>query len=490
MLFNSTSFLLFFPIVTIIYFLLPSKGRTLWLLAASYYFYMSWNVKYAVLILTSTVITYVSGILIERFRDKSLVIVRSSFVLCLLSNLSILFVFKYLNFAISTLHLSLKPLSLLLPVGISFYTFQALGYVIDVYRGTTTAEKNFVKYALFVSFYPQLVAGPIERSTNLLNQISVVPDKTRRELLNYQRICEGLSLMLWGMFMKLAIADRIGTLVDTIFDNYYRHGRCALIIGAVGFGIQIYCDFGSYSAIAIGSAKVMGFSLMDNFKAPYFATSITDFWRRWHVSLSIWFRDYLYIPLGGNRKGTIRKMINLLITFLVSGLWHGAAWTFVLWGLLHGIYHVIESLLKPVWRKICSRFDVNTNNFGYRFSKIAITFVLVDFAWIFFRTKTVGEAFYYIKRMVMIPDYWMVSGDALYSLGLSSRQFHLLILSLLLLLFVDLIYQKKKLRFDEWIFTQWTPFRVVFLALLLMWVIVFGSYGPGFSSRQFIYFQF
>lgn len=490
MLFNSISFLIFFPIVTLFYYILPSRLRNIWLLMASYYFYMNWNAKYALLILASTVVTYLSGLLIERSNAHNKHNSKYILILCLVFNLGILFVFKYFNFVVGSLHIDVPSLNLILPVGISFYTFQALGYVIDCYRSDCKAEHNFINYALFVSFYPQLVAGPIERSTNLLQQIRSVSSRTRRELLSYERIRDGLSLMIWGLFLKLVIADRVGILVDTVFQEYYRYGSCALILGAIGFGIQINCDFGSYSTIAIGAAKVMGFELMDNFNAPYLATSIGEFWRRWHISLSIWFRDYLYIPLGGNRKGFFRKLINILVVFTVSGLWHGAAWTFVLWGLLHGTYQVIENLFKPLWRKICMITGANTNNFGYRAIKVMITFMLVDFAWIFFRAASVTEAFEYIHRLFTVHDLWQMSGEGLYTLGLSATQFHILIPSLLILLFVDIIYQHKHLRFDKWLSIQWMPFRVIVLAFLLTWTIVHGIYGPGFDARQFIYFQF
>lgn len=349
--FNSFDFLCFFPIVIAIYFVIPRKTRYLWLLAASYYFYMGWNPKYALLIAFSTVVTYFSGIFIEkinnRISDKNETdeeykkairqkkqVVAVSFTV----NLLILVFFKYFDFLLGNINGILsrfgisiveKPFDVLLPVGISFYTFQALSYTMDVYRNEIKAEKNILKYALFVSFFPQLVAGPIERSKNLLKQIETVHTF---DLWNYERITKGLTVMLWGFFQKMVIADRIAILVDNVYDKYWLYGSSALILATILFAFQIYCDFGSYSNIAIGAAEVMGFSLMENFDTPYFSTSIKEFWRRWHISLSTWFRDYLYIPLGGNRKGTFRKYLNLIITFLVSGLWHGASWSFIVWG--------------------------------------------------------------------------------------------------------------------------------------------------------------
>ncbi len=314
MLFNSFDFLCFFPVVLIVYFFVPSKWRYLWLLVASYYFYMGWNPKYALLIGISTVVTFVSGWMMEWINKKRLVLFS-----CVAANLGILFFFKYFDFALGNLnrilslfHIQLieKPFDVILPVGISFYTFQALSYTIDVYYGEIRAEKNFFRYALFVSFFPQLVAGPIERSKNLLNEIVALPQK---KLWNYERITQGLMVMLWGYFQKMVIADRIAILVDNVYNSYYMYGSVELAVATVGFAIQIYCDFASYSTIAIGAAQVMGFTLMENFDTPYFAHSIKEFWRRWHISLSTWFRDYVYIAWGGGID--VRKIKSILISW-------------------------------------------------------------------------------------------------------------------------------------------------------------------------------
>ena len=346
MLFNSTQFLIFFPIVIILYFFIPKKVRYFWLLAASYYFYMCWNAKYALLILASTIITYISGLLIDWCKKKAWtetkmvrakkLCVAFSFVL----NLGILVYFKYTNFLLASLttlfesiniNLVMPSYDILLPVGISFYTFQALSYTVDVYRGDIYAEKNFFRYALFVSFFPQLVAGPIERSKNLLKQLAT-PSK-----LEFINVREGVLLMLWGYFLKVVVADRIAIYVDTVYGNPAAYPGMYLLIAAILFSIQIYCDFYGYSVIAMGAARILGYQLMDNFNAPFLSTSVSELWARWHVSLSSWFRDYLYIPLGGSRKGRLRKYINIMIVFLVSGLWHGASWHFVIWGCLNGM---------------------------------------------------------------------------------------------------------------------------------------------------------
>lgn len=344
MLFNSYNFMLFFPIVLLVYFVIPKKLRYIWLLVVSYYFYMGWNAKYAALIAFSTIITWLSGVLqgqIQKFdTDDDIkikhkkIVVAFSFII----NLGILIFFKYFDFIFNNINFALKHFGgaqltnhfdIILPVGISFYTFQALGYTVDVYRRDIEPERNILRYALFVSFFPQLVAGPIERSKNLLTQVRNVE---HIKLWNYDRVTSGAVLMLWGFFQKMVIADRAAILVDTVYNSYWTYGTIELIIATVLFAIQIYCDFGSYSMIAIGVAKVMGFELMENFNAPYFSRSIKEFWRRWHISLSTWFRDYLYIPLGGSRCSKIKKYRNLMITFLVSGLWHGANWGFIAWG--------------------------------------------------------------------------------------------------------------------------------------------------------------
>ena len=492
MLFNSIDFLIFFPVVTLIYLIIPARFRQFWLLVTSYWFYMNWNPKYGLLLLFSTAATWLCGIGLEKAQTKGR---RKLFLaICFLANLGILFYFKYFNFGIESinavLHTQMRTFDIVLPVGISFFTFQALGYTVDVYRGDIRAERNFIRYALFVSFFPQLVAGPIERSGNMMHQIREVPFWSRKQILQADRIRDGLILMVWGMFLKVVIADRISTLVDTVFDRYYAYGSVALVMAAVGFGLQIYCDFSSYSIIAVGSAKVMGFQLMENFNAPYMATSVTEFWRRWHISLSTWFRDYLYIPLGGNRKGKARKLLNLLITFTVSGLWHGANWTFVFWGFLHGIYLVLENLLRPAVRKINARYNVKTGTTGYRICRAVVTFVLVDFAWIFFRADSMHQALGFIRHMFTQADLWVLSGNAVYTYGLTVNEMSILCWSLLLLLFVDLIRVRRGVMLDTWLRTQWTGFRIVFVLFILFATVIFGVYGPGFDSKQFIYFQF
>ena len=494
MLFNSINFLIFFPVVTLVYLVVPRKIRYLWLLAASYYFYMSWNAQYALLILFSTISTWAASLLVCRFRKK----IFKKLVLagCLVINLGILFTFKYFNFFVESinsilastgLELISNNFSLLLPVGISFYTFQALGYIIDVYHQTIEPEKNPFKYALFVSFFPQLVAGPIERSKNLLSQVQNIQNL---KLWNYTNITTGLTTMLWGMFIKIVIADRVAILVNTVFDSFYMYGTFALVVAAVGFALQIYCDFMGYSTIAVGAAKVMGFTLMENFNTPYFSKSVSEFWRRWHISLSTWFRDYVYIPLGGNRCSKIRKYFNLLVTFTVSGLWHGANWTFVIWGALNGFYQIIGDIIKPFRNKLHRVMGTDTNCFSFKLGQTLCTFALIDFAWIFFRADTFEIALNYIKRMFTMWDPWSLFNGELYTLGLSQLEFNILVVAVVALFLAELIRYFKKQSVAEFLNGQCLWFRWVVIFALVFACIIYGSYGVDFNSAQFIYFQF
>ncbi len=499
--FNSIHFLLFFPVVLAVYFIIPKKLRYVWLLAASYYFYMSWNAKYAVLIGFSTVVTYLCAIIIEQFAKEEsrawYIARKGTLILCLTVNLGILFMFKYLNFAIDSLNSVLAGFNIgivinnsfdfLLPVGISFYTFQALGYVIDVYRKETKAEYNILRYALFVSFFPQLVAGPIERSGKLLTQLR---NADKIKIWNYERIVKGYMVMMWGFFLKVVIADRAAAVVNTVFDSYYAYGTFELTVAVVLFAVQIYCDFASYSTIAIGAARIMGFELMDNFDTPYFALSIKEFWRRWHISLSTWFKDYLYIPLGGNRKGRLRKYLNLMIVFTVSGLWHGADWTYVIWGGLHGIYQIIGDAAKNIKQRAEERLHVKTDAASYKMLKMLITFFLTCIAWIFFRADNITIALEYITRMFTQLNPWTLTTGVIYSLGLERQEMNILIIAVAVLIFVDYLKYKRNIRFENIADNQNFWVRGLIIFVLIFTVLIFGAYGDSYDAQQFIYFQF
>lgn len=486
MLFNSIQFLIFFPIVVLLFYVVPRKGRYIWLLAASYYFYMCWNPYYAILIMLSTIITFLSGIGIEKaqkLQRENNYLPKLIVAMSLLSNLGILIFFKYFIWLIENLNrifnCSIKlSFSIILPVGISFYTFQALSYTLDVYRGNIKAEKKFARYALFVSFFPQLVAGPIERSKNLLTQINNIHNNK----FDPEKVRSGLCLMLWGFFLKLIIADRAAIFVDNVFNVYEEYGFVELSVAAVLFAFQILCDFNGYSIIAKGSSQVLGIELMDNFRQPYLATTINDFWRRWHISLTSWFTDYLYIPLGGNRKGNIRKMLNTMLVFLVSGLWHGASWHYVVWGGLHGIYQNISFMFHVIKNKHGS--EKRTLTFSGKMIKVFGTFLITDIAWVFFRANSCGDAFGYFKQMLI-----SVQNKSLLALGLEWYDWLILLIALLILTTVDILHENN-IRIREWLFQERTWFRWM-IYLSAIWVIIlFGIYGVEYDASQFIYFQF
>lgn len=496
MLFNSFSFLLFFPVVLLIYFIIPRKVRYIWLLISSYYFYMCWNVKYALLLLFSTGVTYVASLLLYKWMDRpkhKKAVVAVSLVV----NLGILFVFKYLDFAIDTLQsvgervgitIAEPSFSLLLPVGISFYIFQAVGYMLDIYRQELEPERNFLRYALFVSFFPQLVAGPIERSTKLLPQLQNVE---HIKLWNIDRIRDGALIMLYGYVLKMILADRAALLVDTVFNvNYYsQYVGITAWVGAILFSLQIYCDFAGYTYIAKGAAKVMGFEIMNNFNTPYLATSVKDFWDRWHISLTSWFRDYLYFPLGGSRKGVVRKYINIMIVFAVSGLWHGASWHYVAWGVLHGIMRVVEEATQKLRTKVLQFLQVKTDVLSYKAFQMLIIFVLVTIAWVFFRAESIGQAVDIIQNMLTCWNPWVLFDNSLLGIGLDGKDWNVLLIAILLLFVVECFKYKKvslvKLFAKQNLLFQWLVFYIGIMA-----VVVLGVYGPAYNAAQFIYFQF
>lgn len=495
MLFNSLNFMLFYPIVLLVYYILPAKVRYVWLLAASYYFYMGWNPKYALLIALSTLITYLSGLWIEKrshnHRMQKVILVSN-----LAANLGILFFFKYFDFALENINMVRSRLGaglidrsvdVVLPVGISFYTFQALSYTMDVYKGTIRAERNVLKYALFVSFFPQLVAGPIERSESLLHQIKGL---ATMKGFDYGKMVDGVILILWGLFQKMVIADRAAILVDTVYDSYWLYGSVELILASILFAVQIYCDFGSYSIIAVGTAKILGIELMENFNTPYFAQSIKGFWRRWHISLSSWFRDYVYIPLGGGYGRSVIKCRNLMITFLLSGLWHGASWNYVIWGGIHGLYQIVGNLTIPYRRNIKERFAVKDNSISYKMGKAAVTFVLVDFAWIFFRADSLSDAKGIVEGIFTRWNPWKLFDQSVYHLGLDVREIHILTAAVVLLFLVDLIRYGKDQMIHCFLQEQCIWFRWGMMFVLFFSILIFGAYGPAFDAKQFIYFQF
>src|SRR5690242_189872 len=399
MLFDSFQFLFFFLAVTTLYFVLPFRVRWFLLLISSCYFYMAFVPIYILILIFTIIIDYFAGIFIEGASGAK----RKFFLICsLVANIGVLSFFKYYNFLSQNLNFlfhsfglttSVPYLQILLPIGLSFHTFQAMSYTIEVYRGHEAAEKNFGIYSLYVMFYPQLVAGPIERPQNLLHQF-----RTKYPF-DYDRIADGLKMILWGFFKKIVIADRLAIYVNATYNHPQEHTGLTLTLATFFFAFQIYCDFSGYSDIAIGSAKVMGFKLMTNFNRPYFAKNISEFWKRWHISLSTWFRDYLYIPLGGNRVARPRLYANLLVTFLVSGLWHGARWTFVVWGALHGAYLIVSLATGPVRARARASLGLARHPALLAAWQTSVVFTLVTLGWVFFRATSLGDAWYVLTHL-------------------------------------------------------------------------------------------
>ncbi len=479
MLFNSLEFIIFFPIVVAFYFAINPKYRWILLLIASYYFYMCWNYKYIVLIAFSTIIDYLAGILMYRTKRKR---IRTLYLLAsLTTNLGLLFFFKYFNFFGESINYLFSKFNIfyhvptyhyLLPVGISFYTFQTLSYTIDLYKENRKPEYHFGKFALFVSFFPQLVAGPIERSVNLLPQFH------KNFSFDYERVKSGILLMCWGFFKKVVIADRLAEYINQVYNNAPEYTGVPLIMATIFFAFQIYCDFSGYSDIAIGSAKIMGYDLMTNFRRPYLAVNIQDFWHRWHISLSTWFRDYVYIPLGGSRVAKWRWHTNLFITFLVSGLWHGAEWTFVIWGALHGFFLVFANMTKSVKARINEAIALTRVPQLHKVLQIFVTFILVLFGWIFFRANNTADAFLIIRNL------FNFSGSQHLNLFRVPSDLPIAFVSIGLLIFIEIIEERAQLYERMQQLTR--PVKWAILTVLILAVFILGMW----EAQDFLYFQF
>ena len=490
MLFNTLNYAAFLIVAVIIYYILPKQVCYFWLLGASYFFYMQWNAKYALLMLTSTLITYVGALVIEWIRQKegenSKKKCRFCLTLAILINLAILVFFKYFNFMLQNVDKLLAAfgsgatldfgVDVLLPVGISFYTLQALGYLIDVYREDIKAERNVFRYALFVSFFPQLVAGPIERSKNLMEQLR---DKHAFDYENFRR---GFYFFAYGLFLKMVIADRAAIVVDTVFADPYTYRGLYIVFATFLFTIQLYCDFYGYSLMARGSALFFGISLMSNFEAPFFSKSINEFWRRWHISLSSWFKDYLYIPLGGSRVGKARSEFNRFIVFIISGLWHGASWNFVLWGFLHAVYQLIGNCYRLLMKQFFGFVD-DGKRFSTRARKMLVTFALVVFALMFFRASGANDT------VTMIKQLGYFESIKFFELGVDGLGMFYLFLSIAVLFVVD-YFKYNGVNVMEALLAQEGWFRYAVFLFLFLSTLIFGCYGTVYDAKQFIYFQF
>jgi alginate O-acetyltransferase complex protein AlgI len=458
MLFNSLHFLCFFLIVTPAYFLLEHKHRWKLLLAASCYFYMTFIPVYILILGFTIIIDYFAGILIAQSSGKK----RKQFlILSIAANVGVLALFKYFNFLNDNLtallgtigyHNNLPYLHILLPIGLSFHTFQAMSYTIEVYRGNQKPERHFGLYALYVMFYPQLVAGPIERPQNILPQLH------EEKRFKYDDVVEGLKLMLWGLFKKIVIADRLAIYVDSVYNNAGEHSAVTLITATVFFTFQIYCDFSGYSDIAIGCARVMGFRLMVNFRRPLLSKSVGEFWSRWHISLSTWFRDYLYIPLGGRSASIPRWYLNLFIVFLISGLWHGAAWTFIIWGALNGVFQMFSIYFK-------------------RYNHAIITFSLITFSRVFFRANNIDDALLISKNILTLKPGGLFTGNP------STFVYGIAWILFLLIAEYSVEYFPGKIKILN---NSSKTIRYAGYATMVLFILLFGV----FNGNQFIYFQF
>ena len=470
MLFNSFPFWIVFPFVFLIYWMIPGKlanCRKWFLTIVSYLLYMNWKPAFALILLGVTVITYIGAIVIERYQayGKKKYLIWSFVFLALLP----LIVFKYYDFINDSiasvllsagLHWSLSGLNWALPIGISFYSFQAVGYLIDVYYKRIEVEKAFSDYLLFVSFFPQIASGPISKASELLTQIKKV------HVFSYTQARAGLKVLLWGMFMKVVVADRLGMYVDTVYDNFIHYSGTTCFISSIFYSIQIYCDFAGYSLMAVGIGKTLGFDLINNFNRPYFSVSITDFWRRWHISLSRWLKDYVYIPLGGSRCSKMRNYWNIFVTFLVSGIWHGANWTFVVWGIFHGAVQIIEKIFG---------FPKYEGKLPGRIVRVVITFILVNFAWIFFRMPTIGEAGRVIGKI--FTDF----GGPVYTA--SNTDLLLYVFGIFVLLFKEIKEEffRDRLIFMSRLVPRWSVYALLFISVVSVGVL---------DSGQFIYVSF
>lgn len=470
---------LFLPLCFLAYAVMRSaKGQNAVLLLASLIFYASYDFKYLLLLLACTAISYLGGLLGERNRRI--------YIAAGVLNLAVLLVFKYTGFVLGSIQsltgLNFSLPDILLPVGLSFYVFQSCSYLFDLYNGKLEPERNIIAYALFVCFFPTVVSGPIQKGRELLPQIG------QKRVVSYENFSFFLLVFLWGAFLKLVIADRLALMTDRLFLEYYNYTGAILMVNSLAYTFQIYTDFAGYSYMAIAVARLFGFELRDNFRQPYLATDIHSFWRRWHISLTSWFTEYLYFPLGGSRKGTARRYVNIFIVFLVSGLWHGAAWSFVLWGALHGFYQVFGHITRP-WRSaIYDRLGIDRSKAAFRLGQRFVTFSLVSFAWIFFRSENLAKALVYCRNMLRGFAPWTLFDGSLTAFGIGGADWAILLFALAALGIVSALREKG---YDSGcILKQGMAARALLCWAMFMVILVFGVYGGEYSASAFIYAGF
>ena len=470
--FVSFGFLIMLPIVALINFFIPRKYRYIWLLVVSALFYIGLDMKAAAVMAGTVVVTYFATLLIEKAsggvdekRTKTAAVILA---LAIVIEVAAMLVFR-----------SGKILG---AIGISFYMLKSIGYLVDVYRGDDVAEHNPLMLALFVSFFPQVLSGPIERAGNMMPQFAYPVT------VDFDRFRDGFLQCLWGYFLKLVIADRLAIFVNSVYQAPESCEGTIVAIATVLYSFEIYCDFAGYSAIAIGVARILGIDVMKNFDSPYMAKSVAEFWRRWHISLSSWLRDYIYIPLGGNRKGTVRKYLNVLIVFAVSGIWHGSALTFLVWGLLHAVYQILGFVTQPLRDKVVETLKIDRNGLSHRTMKTIFTFLLVNLAWVFFRANSLEQAITVIKKSFEFTP-WVLSDLSLYKMGLSRGSFNIGIAGIALLIVMDILnFNGVEMR--ERIVKQSFWYRWVIMIGAILAILIFGIWGAGYNASSFIYQQF
>ncbi len=479
MVFNSVAYAIFFPIVSIVYLCLGTGAGNLWLLITSYIFYMSADFRYGGILFGASLVSYLVTNILGKLRENAL----QRKITCAIGvalELALLFFFKYIGFFGEITGVTVG-FEILLPVGISFYVFQATGYIIDVYRGDFEPERNFVRAMLFTSFFPGLLSGPISRAGELLPQFK------EKHSFKYDRVREGLIRMGWGLFLKIVLASRLSIVADLVYSNYNEANAWQLILGTFAYALQIYCDFASYSEIAIGSAECMGFTLRENFRQPFFAVSCAELWRRWHMSLMTWFKDYLYIPLGGSRKGRLRKYLNILIVFTLSGLWHGAAWTYVLWGFISGVFQVAGEALKGTREKVISAVPLKGGVFGrlHHVLRVFITFLLFNAALVFFRAESIEQAGRILKTIFTGFSPSQIVSTNLFEMGLGVYNLAVLVLALAVLFAADMIREKIKAP-EKLIVSVKRPLRWGIYYFVVIMILLSTNIG----AKSFIYFKF
>lgn len=482
----SLSFMLFVAIVMLFYFMIPMKARPYLLLASSIFFYACFDLKYFVFLGITVVSTFVTAHLTAK--DNSKINAKLKKIITattIIFNAGLLVTVKFLNYSVSLINkifnIDIMIVSLPVALGIAFYTMQAISYSVDIYKGKYAPEKNFFKFLLYMTYFPIIMQGPISRYDQLADQL-FTPQR-----FSFERFKSGMSLVLWGMFKKMVIADRAAILVNQVFNNYADYRGFEITIAVLLYTLQIYTDFSGFVDISRGISTVFGIELADNFKHPYFSDSIKDFWRRWHISLSSWFRDYIYIPLGGSRKGTLRKYINILIVFFISGLWHGVGIHYMVWGLMQGVFQITGDLTQRIRNNIYDRCGVNKNTFSYKLGKQIFTFILVNISWLFFRANGFIAALKMLKSSFMLNP-WILTDGSILEMGLDGKDWNILIIAVAVLLIISILQQKFSIR--EKLEEQAIWFRYTIYIVAIFSILIFGIYGPGYSESQFIYMQF